>query len=142
MSLHDLKEAASVDIPITPPSLNVFEMSFSPDGSIAFAAAEQHQASHLFLIKDKGRIQQVIAEEARYPSMSPDGQWLAYSRRSGGVWNLWLRRMNSVDDRRIIHANCNDVSPSWEADSRTLLFASDCGCAFGLTALYRQRVLP
>jgi Tol biopolymer transport system component len=62
--------------------------------------------------------------------------------RSDGVWNLWLRRMNSVDDRRITHAKCNDVSPSWESDSRTLLLASDCGCALGLTALYRQRVLP
>jgi len=140
--LHGLTKAASVDIPITPPGLNVFEMSFSPDGSIAFSAAEEHQASHLFLIKDKGRIQQMISEEARYPSISPDGQWLAYSRRSGGVWNLWLRRMNSVDDRRITDADCNDVWPSWEADSRTLLFASDCGRAFALTALYRQRVLP
>jgi Tol biopolymer transport system component len=140
--LHGLTEAVSVDIPITPPSLNVFEMSFYPDGSIAFAAAEEHQAPHLFLIKDKGRIQQIMSEEARYPSISPDGQWLAYSRRSGGVWNLWLRRINSVDERRITDADCNDVWPSWGADSRTLLFASDCGRAFGLTALYRQRVLP
>ena len=140
--LHGLTEAAPVDTPITPPSLNVFEMSFSPDGSIAFAAAEEHQAPHLFLIKDKGRIQQMIGEEARYPSISPDGQWLAYSRRSGGVWNLWLRRMNSGDDKRITNADCNDVWPSWEADSRTLLFTSDCGRAFSLTALYRQRVLP
>jgi hypothetical protein len=140
--LHDLKEAVPIDVLITPPNLNVFEMSFSPDGSIAFSAAEEHQAPHLFLIQDKIRLQQVISEEARYPAVSPDGQWLAYSRRSGGVWNLWLRRMNSVEDRRITDANCNDVSPSWEADSRTLLFASDCGRAFGLTALYRQRVLP
>jgi hypothetical protein len=43
--------------------------------------------------------------------------------RSDGVWNLWLRRMNSVDDKRITHAKCNDVSPSWESDSRTLLLA-------------------
>jgi hypothetical protein len=140
--LHGLKEAVAVDVPITPAGLNVFEMSFSPDGAIAFSAAEEHQAPHLFLIHDRVRIQQVVSEEARYPSISPDGQWLAYSRRSGGVWNLWLKGMNSVDDRRITLASCNDVSPSWEADSRTLLFASDCGRAFGLTALYRQRVVP
>ena len=140
--MHSLKEGLSVDIPITPPSLNVFEMSFAPDDSIVFAAAEKHQAPHLFLIKDKGHLQQVISEDARYPSISPDGEWLAYSRRSGGIWNLWLRRMNSVDDRRITDTDCNNVFPSWEADSRTLLFASDCGRAFGLTALYRQRVLP
>ena len=140
--LHNLKEAASVDIPITSPRLNVFEMSFSPNESILFAAAEEHQAPHLFRINDKGGVQRVISEESRYPAVSPDGKWLAYSRRSGGVWNLWLRRMDSAEDRRITDADCNDVSPSWEADSRTLLFASDCGRAFGLTALYRQRVLP
>jgi len=77
-----------------------------------------------------------------HPQISPDGKWLAYSRRSGGVWNLWLSRMNSADRRRITNADCNDISPRWEADSRTLLFASDCGRAFGLTALYRKRVLP
>jgi Tol biopolymer transport system component len=117
-------------------------MSFSPNESILFAAAEEHQAPHLFRINDKGGVQRVISEESRYPAVSPDGKWLAYSRRSGGVWNLWLRRMDSAEDRRITDADCNDVSPSWEADSRTLLFASDCGRAFGLTALYRQRVLP
>jgi hypothetical protein len=142
--LHDLRKPASVDIPITPPSLNVFEMSFSPRESIAFTAAKRHQAPHVFLIDigDTDRVQQVIAEESRYPAISPDGKWLAYSRRSGGVWNLWLRRMGFADGRRLTKADCNDVSPSWDADSRTLLFASDCGRAFGLTALYRQHILP
>jgi len=107
-----------------------------------FAAAEEHHGPHLFRIKDADHLRQIMAEEARYPSVSPDGQWLAYSRQSGGVWNLWLRRMNSGDEGRVTSADCNDVSPSWESDSRTLLFSSDCGRAFGLTALYRQRLLP
>jgi hypothetical protein len=140
--LHDLRDSGSVDIPLTPPSLSVFEMTFAPDNSIVFTAAEEHRAPHVFLIDDKDRVQQVISEESRNPAISPDGKWLAYSRRSGGVWNLWLSRMNSADRRRITNADCNDISPRWEADSRTLLFASDCGRAFGLTALYRKRVLP
>lgn len=140
--LRTLAKGATADTPITPLGLNVLEMSFLADGSIVFAAAEEHHAPHLFLIKADDHLQQIMSEEARYPSVSPDGQWLAYSRRSGGVWNLWLRRMNSGDERRITSADCNDVSPSWEADSRTLLFASDCGRTFGLTALYRQRILP
>lgn len=140
--LHDLRESPSEDKPITPPGLNVLEMSFFPDDSIVFAAAEKHHGPRLFLIKDDDHLQQIMAEEARYPSVSPDGQWLAYSRLSGGVWNLWLRRTNSGDERRVTSADCNDVSPSWENDSRTLLFSSDCGRAFGLTALYRQRLLP
>ena len=66
--------------------------------------------------------------------------WIAFNLALLVPVGFFIKK-NSVDDRRT-HANCNDVSPSWEADSRTLLFASDCGCAFGLTALYRQRVLP
>jgi len=140
--LHNLRESAAIDKPITPRGLNVLEMSFFPDDSIVFAAAEEHHGPHLFRIKDADHLRQIMAEEARYPSVSPDGQWLAYSRQSGGVWNLWLRRMNSGDEGRVTSADCNDVSPSWESDSRTLLFSSDCGRAFGLTALYRQRLLP
>jgi Tol biopolymer transport system component len=140
--LRDLRESASVEKPITAPGLNVFEMSFLPDDSIVLAGAEEHHTPRLFLIKQNGHLQQIIEQEARYPSVSPDGQWLAYSRRTGGAWNLWIRRTDLGDERRVTGADCNDVSPSWEADSKTLLFASDCGRSFGLTALYRQRVLP
>ena len=122
--------------------LNVFEMSFLPNGSIVFAAATDHHSPHLFLAAGLDPPQQIMADEARYPSASPDGQWLAYDRQAGGVWNLWLRNMQTGQDYRVTRADCNDVSPSWEPDSKTLLFASDCGRALGLTALYRQRVLP
>lgn len=140
--LHGVGESTTTDKPITPPGLNILEMSFFPDDSIVFAAAEEHRSPHLFIINGDAHVRQILSEDARYPSVSPDGQWLAYSRRSGGVWNIWLRRMNSGDDKRVTSDDCNDVSPSWERDSKTLLFASDCGRSFGLTAVYRQRVLP
>lgn len=143
MWLRALSDHVVDDKPITPPDLNVLEMSFFPDNSLVFAAAKEHQAPHLFLTQGHDALPQVIpVGEARYPSVSPDGQWLAYARQSHGVWNLWLRNMQTAEETRITSADCNDVSPSWEADSKTLLFASDCGRALGLTALYRRRVLP
>jgi hypothetical protein len=36
--------------------------------------------------------------------------------------------------------NCNSSSPAWALDSESILFASDCGRAFGLPALYRARL--
>jgi Tol biopolymer transport system component len=36
--------------------------------------------------------------------------------------------------------NCNSSSPAWTLDSSSILFASDCGRAFGLPALYRAPV--
>jgi hypothetical protein len=139
--LHAL-EAPAVDWPITPSGLNVLEMSFLPDNSVVFAAAEDHGAPHLFVTDRNGDLRQLTAYEARFPAVSPDGEWLAHSRQAAGVWNLWLKNMRTGEARHIRDANCNDVSPSWEADSKTLLFASDCGRGFGLTALYRRRVLP
>ena len=89
------------------------------------------------------QLRSVADEPSRYPSVSPDGRWLAYSRQSGGVWILWLRDLRSEQDMRVTSADCNDIFPSWEADSKTLVFASDCErAALGLTALYRVRVLP
>jgi WD40 repeat protein len=130
------------DKPVTPSAMDVWEMSFLPDDSIIFAASVKHGPSHLFIADSNGHEQQVNAEEARYPSVSPDGQWLAYSRLQNGVWNLWLRNVRTGQENELTSAQCNDISPAWEADSKTLVFASDCGRSLGLTALHRRRVVP
>jgi hypothetical protein len=36
--------------------------------------------------------------------------------------------------------NCNSSLPAWELDSKAILFASDCGRAFGLPGLYRATI--
>ena len=53
---------------------------------------------------------------------------LPYHRMGGGlrtvaspVWNLWLRDLHSEQDMRVTSADCNDIFPSWEADSKTLV---------------------
>ncbi len=130
------------DRPVSPAGMDVSEMSFLPDDSIIFAASVKHSVPHLFIAEGSGDARQVSTEEARYPSVSPDGQWLAYSRQQGGVWNLWLRDLHTGEENRITRAECDDISPAWESDSKTLVFASDCGRSVGLTALHRQRVLP
>ena len=140
--LRSLNDEGTSDKPATPVGLNVLEMTFLPDDSLIFAAAQAHQAPHIFYIDSYGKLLQLSTEEARYPSVSPDGEWLAYARQSAGVWNLWLRNRQTGEERRVTNADCNDVFPSWEADSKTLIFASDCGRGLGLTALYRQRALP
>ncbi len=139
--LRDNQPGATVDAPMSPPGLNVFEMSFLAGNSIVFSAAQEHQPAHLFIQQGSDSPHLLVPEEARYPSVSPDGRWLAYARQSGGVWNLWLRNLQTGADQRLTSVDCNDVSPSWALDSKTLLFASDCARAFGLTALYHRRVV-
>jgi Tol biopolymer transport system component len=80
--------------------------------------------------------------DARYPAASPDGHWLAYSLFHSGAWNLWLLDRVTGNKRRLTETDCNQIEPSWEADSKTLLYASDCGRALWFTAICRRRVIP
>jgi hypothetical protein len=138
--LHAL-DATQPDTPLTPPDLNVLEASFAPDGSIVFAALKAGVAT-LFERNASGQIAQILQDEARYPAVSPDGRWLVYSQLRHGSWNLRLRDRSDGHTQVLTDAPCNAVDPAWENDSRTLLFASDCGGAIGLTSLYRRQVVP
>jgi Tol biopolymer transport system component len=75
----------------------------------------------------------------RYPAISPDGQWLAFSRLDHGAWNLWLTNLRSNLSRRISRVDCDQITPSWQ-DSETLLYATDCGRGLMLTAIARTNI--
>ena len=126
-------------IPATPSELNVFEMSFLPTGEFIFAAALDGQPS-LFMRDHLGNIKSLGIDKSRYPAISPDGHWLAYSQLKDGNWNLWLRDLENGQMRRLTHVACNNVEPIWTADSQSLIYASDCGRALWFTALCRQRI--
>jgi hypothetical protein len=124
---------------VTPPELNVLEMSFLPEGTLVFAANFAGRPS-LFITNQGGSIKSLDIGVARYPAVSPDGHWLAYSQLQRGSWNLWLRNLTNGRTDRLTHAECNDTEPVWSEDSRTLVYASDCGRGLWLSALCRRRV--
>jgi hypothetical protein len=74
---------------------------------------------------------------ARFPAVSPDGRWLAYAEEDGGGWQLTVLELATGIRHRLTDADCNAVTPAWQSDSRTLVYASDCGRGVGQTALYR-----
>jgi Tol biopolymer transport system component len=121
---------------------DVEEMTFLPDGSLIFAARTSGAPSALYLADRNSNIRLIAGGEKRYPAASPDGRWLAYSELDAGVWNLQLRDLQNGQTRRLTNAACNDMTPAWEPDSATLIYASDCGRALWFTALYRRRVVP
>ncbi len=71
---------------------------------------------------------------------SPDGKWVTFTARKNGPMQVWVRELPSGQERRLTTGNCNSSSPAWELDSKGIVFASDCGRAFGLPALYRARL--
>jgi hypothetical protein len=137
--VHALDQPNKADRPLTPPQLNVLEMSFLPKGDLVFAASSGGRPG-LFTTNQAGSIRSLGIDDARYPSVSPDGHWLAFSELRGGNWNLWLRDLDNGQMHRFSHAPCNNIEPTWAADSQTLVYASDCGRALWFTALCRRRI--
>jgi Tol biopolymer transport system component len=80
--------------------------------------------------------------ESRYPALSPDGRWMAYSHLEDGVWNLWVRDQRTGSTRRLADVPCNQIQPSWEDGSKTLLYGTDCGRSLWFTAVARRPVVP
>jgi hypothetical protein len=137
--LHDPDQPAKADRPLTPPELNVLEMSFLPKGDLVFSATSAARP-HLFTTDQAGNIRSLGMDDARYPAVSPDGHWLAFSQLESGNWNLWLRNLDNGQTRRLTHASCNTIDPAWTADSQTLIYASDCGRGLWFTALCKRPI--
>lgn len=78
---------------------------------------------------------------ARYPAPSPDGHWIAFSCDRGGVWQLIVMNRATAEQRQLTNSDCNSITPAWLPDSRSLIYATDCGRALGITALSKLRVV-
>ena len=138
--LRALDQPGRRDEGLTSTDFNVLEMSFLPNGSLVFSAEANGGRPGLFLLDLAGAISSLGSEEARYPAVSPDGHWLAFSKLQSGTWHLWLRDLHNGQTSRLTHADCNNVEPTWASDSKTLIYASDCGRALWFTALCRRRI--
>jgi hypothetical protein len=138
--LRAVDQSGSRDKALTPIEFDALEMSFLPNGSLIFSAEANGGRPGLFLLDQAGTISSVGSEEARYPAVSPDGHWLAFSKLQSGNWHLWLRDLQNGQTSRLTHADCNNVEPTWASDSKTLVYASDCGRALWFTALCRRRI--
>ena len=130
------------EVALTQPRLNVYEASFKSPTEYAFSAADDHHPPQIYMRDATHTNAPLDLGEVRYPALSPDGRWMAYSRLDHGAWNLWLRDQGSGATRRIADVPCNQIEPSWEDDSKTILYGTDCGRSLWFTAIARRRVVP
>jgi hypothetical protein len=78
--------------------------------------------------------------EGANSGLSPDGKWLAFERKVDGGQQVWLRKAGSDRAELLAGGRCVNASPTWELDSKAILFSSDCQRGIGLTALYRAPI--
>jgi hypothetical protein len=71
---------------------------------------------------------------------SPDGHWLAFTSTGDGPEQIYVRALPSGQIQKLTSGNCNSWGPAWELDGKAVVFASDCGRAIGLPALYRAQI--
>jgi Glycosyltransferase family 87/WD40-like Beta Propeller Repeat len=139
--VRDLGDPRGVDEQLTTAtsSWNLEEIASSPSGAIIVSATRDRGESRLYTVKGVDQLELIPAGEARYPAVSPDGRWLAYSGFQSGNWNLFLREFRTGAVRRLTTAPCNQIQPAWMDDSKTLVYSSDCGRALWFTAICKRR---
>ena len=118
---------------------NIRDPAFGPSGSeIVYARANSVWSIDLTGTRNR----QWLAElgEVYDPAVSPDGRWLAYAVQEARSKQIYLRDLSSVEKRKLTAGACNNESPAWSADSRRIVFASDCDRGMGLPALYWMEV--
>jgi hypothetical protein len=116
----------------------------APDGeSIYFELVANRNSTMMQFNPSTGKAQPKgipVPVDSTVSVVSPNGKWEAFESAQNGPTQIWLRNLSSGEEKRLTGGNCNSYSPAWELDSKALLFASDCGRAFGLPALYRARL--
>jgi Tol biopolymer transport system component len=133
---------AASESALTPSPLNVYEVSFLSESKYAFSAVEHGRSPQVYLSDATHANAPLALGESRYPALSPDGRWMAYSHFDHGVWNLWLRDQRIGATHRIANVPCNQIQSAWQNDSKTLLYSTDCGRSLWFTAVARRRVIP
>jgi hypothetical protein len=127
---------------LTPLSINVYDASFISERDFAVSGSEEGRPPQIYLTDQSHENTPLDLGESRFPALSPDGHWMAYSHLEHGVWNLWIRDGNTGATHRVAEVPCNQIEPSWESDSKTLVYANDCGRSLWFTAIARRRVIP
>ena len=127
---------------LTPPSINVYEATLISQRNFAVSGSEDGRPPQIYLTDQSHENTPLDLGESRFPALSPDGHWMAYGHLDNGVWNLWIREENTGATHRVADVPCNQIEPSWEADSKTLVYANDCGRSLWFTAIARRRVIP
>jgi hypothetical protein len=142
MVLQSFQSAHATEAALTPAFINVYDASFVSQRDFAVSGVEDGRPPQIYLTDPSHQNTALDLGESRYPALSPDGHWMAYSRLEHGVWNLWIRDRLTGATRRVADVPCNQIESSWEADSKTLLYANDCGRSLWFTAIARRRVIP
>lgn len=97
--------------------------SISPDGeSVAFVYKSDIWKANI----KSGQAERITThpEFDTNPIWSPDGQWIAFSSKRGGDFNVWVISHNGGEPRQVTWDGSWDSPCTWSKDSKILYFCS------------------
>ena len=122
-----------------------------PDGKTLLVTSARETARTTIYRLDvlSGRTKRLVADESKclFPTVSPDGQWLAYTRgalvdtirkgyKGSANYDIYVGPADgSVPPKRLTDSDRNDMWPVWSADSQTLYYSSE---RTGTATVWRQ----
>lgn len=127
---------------IVGPDDDVWDVSFGSDDKVLYSARPSGTVQIFSADPVSLQVNPILtgSSASRFPAESPNGKWLAYSREEGGSWHLVLMDLKTRVEIPLTRGYCNSTCPAWTGDSKTIIYATDCGRALGLTALARLAV--
>ncbi|HNB53455.1 MAG TPA: hypothetical protein PK530_15995, partial [Anaerolineales bacterium] len=101
--------------------------SFAPDGKSVFYSSNQMGSYDIFEITLAGVVRQItdLPGNEYAPTLSPDGQWLAFTYNNGAHQTIWLTDRTGNAPHPITQGSAREAwDPTWSPDGTQILFAS------------------
>ena len=102
------------------------EPTWSPTGrQIAFVSDRAGGRPHVFMMDPEGNNVRQLTSGGHHtqPRWSPKGDLLAYTQRAG-THDIWIARADGSQPRRLTSGSRDNMSPTWAANGRHLMFQS------------------
>jgi TolB protein len=96
----------------------------SVSGLIAFASDRDGDFDIWTMRPDGSRLRKLTKNrlEDRCPSWSPNGRWIAYTRRGVHLPDLYVMRRDGSGVRRVAKLRGTETCPTWSRDGKRLVF--------------------
>jgi len=106
-----------------------FAPTWFPDGTAIAFVSERSGVRSAWKVGLSGGGATLVLENAEYPAISPDGTWIAFSRRSHGAeLRIWVAPLDDLSDATMLtttdHGLWDHVGAAWSPDGRTLSYAA------------------
>jgi hypothetical protein len=121
---------------------NVQDAAFLPSGDLLFTATVDGRRGIYTMppTRSHGPVTFLVEDlPVSSPAVSPDGRWIAFRKQVHSRWQLVEMDLATHTQRMLTGGDCDAYAPAW-LDRNTIIYATDCGRAVGMTALAKVRV--